>query len=187
MTEIPQQLADLTRKIAEGQAAEAQRADLIRSAYQADPKTWTQTRLAKEAGISQAAVSKLLRQPMMLRLHAGSDKPGWLLGRFIGLADWTDDELYARDITTTWGKTVEKILSGTLPPVDVELERIEHGLCKDLAKLPQRERVLVREMLDDIKEQSGGSRPAGAVRMTQQQGMWFLLGEMTQKNTLNKA
>lgn len=54
-------LESLTIRVQAGEAAKVERAALIRQLHRADPARWTQTRLAESAGISQPAVSKLIK------------------------------------------------------------------------------------------------------------------------------
>lgn len=186
-TEIAARLSELTRKVAAGNAAEVQRKDLLRAAYAQNPVYWTQTRLAAEAGISQAAVSKIVNQA------AGSeespfpsnDKPGFLLGRLLGVASWVEGRLFARRINPTWEGALDKVLEMTTPPTALQIQQIKAGALRDLQHLPEDQQELARDVFADIE--AAATEPLGPVRLSQQERMWFVLGVDAQKHALNEA
>ncbi|NUU21822.1 MAG: hypothetical protein HOV68_09975 [Streptomycetaceae bacterium] len=172
------ELAALTHTVAQGQAAEVQRADLIRNAHAADPARWTQTRLADASGISQAAVSKILNR---LALDH-SDKPGFLLGRLLGVATWVEGRLYDHDVQVSWERLLDKMIAGTWPPVDSQLDIIRRGVAADLKHLAAEERAAAQAALTDID--ACASAPLGMTTPTQQQRMWMVLGMESQQHGL---
>lgn len=183
-TQISAQLAALTKTVAAGNAAELQRKDVLRAAYAKDPAHWTQTRLAEEAGISQAAVSKIVNAPQVMNPSWHDDKPGYLLGRLLGVASWVEVRLYERQVRPDWEGTLDKLVAGTVPPVPELVQRVKSGMVRDLSALSEDQQEAARGALVDIE---AAGAPLGSVRLSQQEQTWMLLGLDAQKHVLSQA
>lgn len=83
---IAVEIARLTEIIKAGEEAQKDRAALMRSAYGRDPQRWSQTWLAQQAGVSQAAVSKAIKTPGEKNLEQHTE-PAYLVGRLLGVAN----------------------------------------------------------------------------------------------------
>ena len=138
-------LADLGARIADGEAARMERADLFgRLAAQQGAARWTHQQIADAAGISQAAVSKSLAGTPGSRALAESHSVPYLVGRMMGVA------LHLARFRTAVaaGRTAEKLYSGGIPATTVTVQRLRRLLEKDLAAAGVR--VAYREEMADI-------------------------------------
>lgn len=174
------ELAALTASVAAGQAAETRRAALIRTARREDPEYWTQSRLAEAAGISQAAVSKVLAKETSPVLD--STAPGHLIGRITGVGGWVSLRLEWRAECTS---LTDKIIEGRMPPTEAVLTQLRDLIGKDLAALAGPDRRLVKNALAEIDRLAGG--PLGSARLTQREQVQALLAEASQKQHLIEA
>ncbi|HMH90859.1 MAG TPA: hypothetical protein VK586_07200 [Streptosporangiaceae bacterium] len=124
------QLAALGARIADGNAARMERAELFgRLAAQQGDGRWTHQQIADAAGISQAAVSKSLAGTAGSRALASSDGPPYLVGRMMGVAR----HLARTRKGMVSERTADKLYSGGIPATAVTVVRLTELLRKDLA------------------------------------------------------
>lgn len=165
------EIGRLSEVISAGETAKTTRADLFRQAHRRDPKRWTQTWLAEQAGISQAAVSKALKLPGERSLEEEND-PVYLVGRLLGLGQqvagyYGSSHGSARPLARMVDKMIEEkmpLTSGTLrellkqvrsnagryhrPNVAKEtLEDIESRLPKQMPAVDTSDKTRIRLLL----------------------------------------
>jgi hypothetical protein len=176
-------LQHLTHKVVVGQAAEQQRAHVIRKARLEDPEYWTQTRLADAAGISQAAVSKLLRATPYESSEVSKldDTPGYLIGRLLGIAAWAEQQIYdQREKPASWERLTDKVFEGRMPPTAMVLQQIKHMVLSGIDSLPEEKQVAIRSAYASLE----GTVPIGQTNLSQTEQMRMVLGYDSQRHGL---
>ncbi|MFH9389828.1 hypothetical protein ACH4KV_24100 [Streptomyces albidoflavus] len=156
-------LAELTFQVAEGRAASIRRAAEIRRLRQEDPTHWTQTRLAEEAGISQAAVQRILTKDIHPRL--GQDSREVLCGRLLGVCSFVDRRIYAQKHRDGAADRIADFMMGNVWEERVFME-LRQALTRDFKDLSDDDRALAQQALDEIDALADG-RPLHGPRMNE--------------------
>ncbi|MFG2734368.1 hypothetical protein ACGFX7_06055 [Streptomyces harbinensis] len=142
ITDPADRLAELAAQVKDGEDAKRERGRLIRALYDADPQTWTQTRLAELGEISQAAVSKLVHQPANSTVMDSND-PAAVIGRWCGVLMFIDEARTRgarRDgrtaISTAWDFVMPFFQKFQIPPAIVADSQVR--IDRDLTMLRKR-------------------------------------------------
>lgn len=180
---LAMEIARLSEIVAEGETAKTARADLIRRAHGRDPQRWTQTWLAQQAGISQAAVSKMLRTPGERNLEEETD-PAYVVGRLLGVANHM--ALGGRHRTPQHlGQLTDKLFEekmpinpGTLGQLRLLIDKQMRGPLSDLFH------TVYQAVLDDIDGRLTGLPTLGPGTQTR---LSLILGFDHQRAALHRA
>lgn len=172
------QLAALGARIADGEAASLERADLI---ARLKAQHWTQQEIAAAAGISQAAVSKSLASTPGARALASSRSVPYLAGRMLGVAlhlARTRNGLASE-------RLADKMAGHRHPVTDATVGQLRHLLRKDLAR-PGVPAAYAAE-LADITARLDEAGPVGTLPGTLAARSEMMLAEHHQAAALTRA
>lgn len=109
-------LAEATAQVNAGETAKLRRAAWVKLA---DAQGWTQTRIAAAAGISQPAVSKILKD-------RPDDDLAYQVGRLLGLAAWIAQKKGAAYSYPY----ADKILGGGDPVTQITIQKVHREIKK---------------------------------------------------------
>ncbi|SFD14607.1 MarR family transcriptional regulator [Streptomyces aidingensis] len=177
--------AELNRKVAEGRAAEAARADLILQLRREDPELWTQVRLAQAAGITQQAVSRILARAVdnpLENLH-----PADVTGCWSGVLSFIDDQLRGRG--QAW-KTIEPWWTQSHLPAGV-VAQATPAIARDLKTLRETHPAaaeLAEQTLEEIYARGAqeGSGLGVEERMNDAEAIAFMRAYYVQRGNLTE-
>lgn len=147
--QLARDLADAARRVREGEAARERRAKLMRIARGAG---WTQERIAEVAEVSQAAVSKILRQtPGEIAIEECND-PHYLLGRLLRIGDDADPGIYSPDTIAS------RLFDGTRRVTPSTLAQLRRHIDRSITTRRRSGNLKfadLQEALDDIDTRVG--------------------------------
>lgn len=143
---IAVEIARLTEIIKAGEEAQRERAALMRSAYGRDPKTWSQTWLAQQAGISQVAVSKAIKLPGEKNLEEHAD-PAYLVGRLLGVANRLGAHRPQRAVSSL-NRLTDKLIEEKTPVTPETLRQLRRLIDRNITGAEHH--VPLKETLADI-------------------------------------
>lgn len=185
-------LQQLASKVADGDAAAKDRNFLMRALWDRDPKTWTQSRLARLGSVSQAAVSKLVNKPPQSP-YMDSREPHHVIGRWCAVLSFLDEACHRATSNggTAWNQIESAWSDSLIPPQRVA--QAQKAIDRDLATLTKRggkwERIagISHDALADVYVHARADDSIGVTYMTPQQRAECVLAYYHQLYTLRSA